>query len=652
MADYAEEMLGGKPSSQVDYASEVLGNSAQRTLSDYEITPGKGASFATLSKAAMVDDPQTKLKIFASDRFPDDPKAVERYGILDGEVIYSGDDGKIYQETPSGFLGGAKDFLAGVTGKSPTIAGAAAGAIAGAPLGVIGAIPGAIAGAMGGEGLRKTIANVALDEPQTSVGNFKAMAGEGAYAAIGEFLGSGLASALERNLARDIKRLNKPQMAALESKANKAGIELFPPQVTDLRSMKGRYEAVARLDAGADIVGAAERKQAEQANTAAYNYFSTLSKGSAGDSASRAQDAAKDIVNKLDKERAALAGPFYKRAFQKSVETTPELAALADTPIMQEALATAKRLAKNEGLDLKDPKNTMLGLHWTKMALDNMIEGAGAQGVGGVERRQMIDMKNKLLGFMDKADVNYGLGRYFYAGESAGIGKAEAGVVGKLVDQESNLPKLGRSLFSPSSDPSEIRNAKRLFTRYGKQDEWNGLVKGYLQDAFEMAGRFDDGIMGQAPRFRKQMLGNPRQRDILRSAMTPDQFQGLSDLSDVFEAMGRVKGTGGSQTMPLQEGARALRSDAEGVLGKAVTPVKSIKDWIVEARLGKHAEKVAEILTTPGDVMRLKELKRLSPNDRKFIAGVSALLGLSAAPSGADEVQNPQLGQKQRLSSQ
>lgn len=654
MADYASELLTAPASKPLpsDYAGELLGGNAPRApgLSDLEISPGKPASFATLSKAAMVDDPQTKLRIFAKDRFGDE-NAADRYGIVDGDVLYAGDDGNIYQETPDGFSGWAKETAAGFVGKSPTIAGGVLGGIAGAPLGIIGAVPGAWAGAMGGEGVRKSVANLAFEEPQTSLGNFKAMAGEGAYAGMGELFGAGFASALERNLVRDIKRLDRPGMAALEGKAKKAGVDLFPAQVTNLRSIKGKHETLGRMDASADIIAEGSLKQAEQANAAAYRYFGSLGKtGDPSEAARQGAEAAQSVVSQLERERSGMAAPFYKRAFQKSVETTPELAALADTPIMQQALSTAKRLAANEGIKLSDPKNTMLGLHWTKMALDNMIEGAGQQGIGGVERRQMIEMKHKLLDFMDKADVNYGLGRYFYAGESEGVTRAQTGMVGELADKEKDITRLVRGMFSPTRDPAEIRNAKRLFERGRKTEEWDSLVRSYLQDAFEHAGRFEDGITSQAPRFRKQMIGNPRQKEILKSALHPDQYEALLDLSDVFEAIGRVNGYGGSPTMPLQEGAKQLRSEAGvGAIGAVLAPQRipgRLVDWIQEARLGKHAEKMAEILTTPGDIRRLRELKKLSPNDRKFIAGTSALLGLSASPSGAEEVRNPRLDQQ------
>jgi hypothetical protein len=49
-------------------------------------------------------------------------------------------------------------------------------------------------------------------------------------------------------------------------------------------------------------------------------------------------------------------------------------------------------------------------------------------------------------------------------------------------------------------------------------------------------------------------------------------------------------------------------------------------------RVGSHAEKLAEVMTSPEGMKRLKELKQLSPNDKRFIAGTANLFGISVRP--------------------
>jgi hypothetical protein len=651
MADYAKELLAPKPATNAgtDYASDILAapKPATKSLSDITVTPSEGASFATLSKAAMVDDPTTKLKIFAADRFPNDPKAHERYGIMNGEVIYAGQDGKIYQETPTGFLGGIKGFAANLVGKSPTIGGGIVGAVSAAPGGPIASIVGAGAGAIGGEGWRKTVANLALNEPQTVEGNIKSMGKEGAFAGSGEILGAGLTGALERNLARDFGRLNPAKVADLESKAGAIGVDLFPAQTTNLRSLKGRHEALARMDASSDIVSDAATKQAEQANRAGYDFFGNLSNKS-GDAGAMGQKAAQDILKARSEARAEDAAPIYEKAFAVPVETPPALAALITRPSMADAVKLAKKYAAEQGMDLADPTNTMRGLHYVKMGLDEVINNAPQTSAGNTYARLASDTRDKLLGFMDNASSDYKKARQVYEGHSNELDQVENGLVGKLANKQQQLDAGARNLFSPNQDPAAVRYARKEFEKQGKSDEWDGLVRNYLQDAFEQAGKYEDGITSQAPRFRKEMIGNPRQREILQNALTYDQYQALMDMSDVFEAIGRVKVSGNSMTMPLQESAKALRSESEGLTGKALAPLQSLKDWVTEARLGNHAEQMAKILTTPGDLKRLKQLRNVSDNDQKLINGASAFFGLSVSPAGAGEVQGQQLDQRLR----
>jgi hypothetical protein len=138
------------------------------------------------------------------------------------------------------------------------------------------------------------------------------------------------------------------------------------------------------------------------------------------------------------------------------------------------------------------------------------------------------------------------------------------------------------------------------------------------------------------------MTGNPKQLEIIRMAMEPGQFKAFTDMMDVFEAIGRTAYAGqGSQTMTRQEGANLLRQESgAGVLGQAAG-LASPQSWgnrlsnfLAEVRLGNYAEKMAEIMTSPQGMARLRELKRLAPNDQRLIQGVSSLFGVRLAPDG------------------
>ena len=197
---------------------------------------------------------------------------------------------------------------------------------------------------------------------------------------------------------------------------------------------------------------------------------------------------------------------------------------------------------------------------------------------------------------------------------------------------------------------------RNLFVKSGLEDDWNAMLRSYLQDTFEQAGKqtMSSGIpVNQAPKWQAAMTGNPRQYRILEKSMSQSQFQGFKDMMDVFEAMGRTAGAGaGSQTMTRQEGAALLRRESgAGAVGQAAGVMSpqnygaTVKNWLAEVRLGNHAEKLAEVMTSPDGMKRLKELKRLSPNDQRFIAGTSSLFGIVLEPKSGFSVPEEETSQ-------
>lgn len=741
--DYAADLLGGKEDipvgadrvrvgeadAPVDYAAALFGPTLQRenakrpkemSLSDLKLANQDShsgtADFTTLIKAGMVDDPGTKIRIFAQARFPKlDPKeAVARYGIVEGHVIYAGDDGKIYREDPPGFTGWLKDNLAaGTLANAPAILGGIAGGVAGAELGPPGMVAGGAAGAAAGKGYGKVIANLALDEPQSSEGNAKAMVTEGLWTAGGNFAGAMFGKVLTKNLARDIGKLDDAAVADLKQKAASLGVELDPAQLTNLPSLKAKKDVLASMPTARDIIADGAKKQAGQARNAIDRFLKGVSSDEGLDEAgTAARDAAGKVITMLTSERAAAASPLYKRAFEqfeqiggvpakqplpelsdfskklidrfrKSGSTKPVDEAIAEAerqgfpnvidnlnayqgavrnnqiagifesrakslmarPAMNEAGKKAVMLAKNEGIDLADPKNSLLGMHYMKLALDDMIEGAGQQGFGGTYKRGLVGIKEQLLGIMDDLSPTYGEARKVFQHFSPNVTSVKEGIVSKLADLgDEQVFKASQMVFGGNVSPNTVARTKELFERAGMKDNWNAMLKAYLEDSFEQAGKqfkTMGGAVNQAPNWQVAMTGSPRQYRILEKAMDPGEFQAFKNMLDVFEAMGRTRGAGaGSQTMPRQEAARILRQESgSGVVGQAAqllspqTMGARVGEWLQEVRLGNHAQNLAEVMTSPDGMKKLRELKRLSPNDQRFIAGASSLFGIELKPA-------------------
>src|SRR5688572_23042193 len=108
--DYASEVLAPRspPSrttvapqapaerpAQADYASELLNPNGDRFATNVqkrieEEKAGGTASFGGMVKSGMVDDQQTKIRILANDLFPGEKDAQERFGVMNGDIVYVG----------------------------------------------------------------------------------------------------------------------------------------------------------------------------------------------------------------------------------------------------------------------------------------------------------------------------------------------------------------------------------------------------------------------------------------------------------------------------------------------------------------------------------------------------------------------------------
>lgn len=194
--------------------------------------------------------------------------------------------------------------------------------------------------------------------------------------------------------------------------------------------------------------------------------------------------------------------------------------------------------------------------------------------------------------------------------------------------------------FSPRAFHEEVAYAKQQFAKAGREAEWNGLLKSYLEENFEAAGRefaTTGGLKTQAPNFRRMMLGNPRQAKNLRAAMSGKQWDAFSGLLDVFEAMGRVP-MRGSDTTWNQEFVRELRNESGGALKNLLEPWSipgRLRDWVQEVRLGNHAETLARTITSPDAMTKLKQLRQVNPRSARATA-----IAISALPLGGSNLLN------------
>ncbi len=655
---YSEELLRG-PADQSGMAGSVF----------IQSDPKRAAGYGSALAGGFIDDPKVKAAYFAAKRFPNLPpeEALKRYGVgNDGKVFYQADDGSLVYEVPEewSFGGAAKKVLGGVGDAVASAPGAAVGILtapmiatgpvgAAASLGLTGA-----AGALG-EGVRQTVGNVVARDPIS----MSDMAKTGAIDAATQGLGGAWMKSAERYAAKDLSRINPQQVADLERKAAAANVDLTPAQKTNLPSLRNQQRVLSGLDSSADTMEKFYQRQAGQVDSEMGRFLRGLS---ANDSAEvmgqRVKGAAFDAMEDVARQRANAAGPLYREAFDKTVGMNPAALPRAEAIMARmprDVVAKAMGIAKIEGIDLGDPKTSFKGMHYLKLALDRKINAGVWEGVAGAEKNALVNLKNELVSAMDDISAKdvagrslYKQARDIYAHASPMVDSVREGLTGAIAGLKDDKARTAASmLLDPQrSGPLAMSQAKKLIQ---KQDPeaWQQVKRAYLEDLWQNAStQFATSNPAMAgAKYAAKLRGNPKQWAMLQEALEPGEKKALSDLLDVLEATGRgLKGN--SETVEKGATLRNMNREATGLTGIAAgladAPGKFLQgelgEWLREVRLGNHAAKVAEIITSPDGMKQLQQLKKLSPNDQRFRVGVAQLFGIGVTSARrGDRVDEP-----------
>lgn len=165
--------------------------------------------------------------------------------------------------------------------------------------------------------------------------------------------------------------------------------------------------------------------------------------------------------------RETAAQALYGNAFAQdaSKNMTPaiqsEIASLLKRPSIQAARAKAAELAADKGMDTLED-GSVQGLHFMKLALDDMINGAGQRGIGGVEKGALIANRDKLVGVIEKIAPDYADARSTYAAMSKPLNQMD--VAQRLLDSTrgASADLAGNRPFQAASFARAINNEESL----------------------------------------------------------------------------------------------------------------------------------------------------------------------------------------------
>lgn len=573
----------------------------------------------------------------------------------------------------AGQLGGMVLPGAGVAGL------AARGATTAAKLGRA-AIGGSIEGLIGGfgsseGGLPGEEAGVAGRVPGAAIG-----AAIGApLGAGGQVLAGGLSKFAQRKLTRDINRLDPNKVRELQAKAAEQGIQLTPAELTNLPSLKAQQKALGNLPTTSDDLADFYQGRAGGEIEPAVNRFLENVSPVEGAEVSGLQGrvAAQAAMDNVAANRAAQAAPIYKEAFANSeAVNTKSVRDLIkrEVSLFPKDGEVAKKLNKARNLLMRSeavpqrtvrlesgqtiatpttttrlvPEDRLEQLHSAKVEISQMIDAVGENRLGPTTKSRLVKVKNALQAELENASSQYGTATNIYADLSPGVQRVREGVVGIIADLTDPNARLAASkLFNPAtSGPLATREAKRLI-QAADPDAWQALKRSWLEEKWLKAGQetLEGGPrINRGALFRKALLGDQKQKRILKEALEPEEFKALSDISDVLEASGRVKSVG-SDTAWNQEVMRAQRQGSTSLLSRAMkltTPdiLKNIAERWDEKRLVDRSEQLVNIITSPNGIEMMRELKRLPARD-VFKRSIIAQMLAGGAIAGGSRAASP-----------
>ncbi len=463
------------------------------------------------------------------------------------------------------------------------------------------------------------------------------------FGLLGQGLTQGVTALASRRAARDLGKLNPEATAELMAKAQAAGVQLTPAEATNLPSLKAQQKMLGNLTDTADTMGDFYRKRADtQIAPAVERTLRGISEVDSPEAAAELTRAAgKTAMNDVAANRAAQASPLYKRAFEtaKPVNVTQVIGTIDQKlKTAKGPIAASLQKARELLFDGDAPDARLIGLHQAKLALDDMIEGARESGLGRTAKRELVDVKNQLVQAMDRASPDYQAARAIFSDLSPGVDRVREGVAGVIAElPDSQLRLAAGKLFSPGNiGPNDAGRAMAQIEK-ANPDAANAIRRAWLEDKWLQAGKetLESGgaPVNQGAKWRQALMGDPKQRRILEATLKPEQFKAVADLSEVLAAAGRVKPLG-SDTAWNQELMRAERESARPWVSRALGMLsrKEVESWFTERALSKRAGQLAEIVTSPEGMARLKELKQLGVNPRLAIG----ILGQGFAAAGLE----------------
>jgi hypothetical protein len=613
--------------------------------------PSMGAGALTSFMAGVPTDKQAAIRFFAQRRgIPEN-----RYQVIDGDIAYQADDGKFYKEV-SGVLPNIAYYTPDVLEMTPDIAAGVAMApvsIA-SPLGTTAAVT-TVGGVAAGtniirQKIAERLAGQEFDVSQPIIAGLLSGAGELAPAIRKGFV--------ERRTARDIAQVNPSVVQSLRSKAGKYNIPLTPGELTGLSSLLNQQKVIGQVPDSSVKMQKFYKEREAKVQSAVDDYLGTLSQvEDAAVAGNRGVAALEEQRRNLISQREAATEPIYREAFERSVpvDTAPVLNQIDNMLKTQPPTGRAAGYLRKikdllqrpeidvDGNELKTlmPENRLPNLQNSKFEIDAMFKEDAFSSLDKTVQAKLTAIKENLLTQMGKGNPAYIEANSAFERFSQPLNEFNERITGVSLMQMSpdNIKNFSNRIFANPS-PGTIQYAKKQIIAGGGEEAWNAVTRAFLEEQWTLAkkpAKTQQGAkLDTGNTWQNIIIGDPKQMKAMQAALSPDQFKALRDLAEVLEAAGRAKKLGSDTAFnqlineelfknpPITSVTTGVARVVGGI--KLDQPAKVLSDWAIRRDAAANAGNIANIITSPDGINRLKELRQMSPTSAKRWAGTAQLL--------------------------
>lgn len=587
------------------------------------LQPAQDANFGASLKSALVEDEGTKRRLIAESLFPGDPNGINRVGFIDGVPAYVDENGVMRRvsSTPASIGANALANL-------PEMVGGTAGA-------AVGGAPGAALGSMGARGYKRAAAAILFDEPQTTLGNIKDLAAEGALNLVSGGTGRTVSRFADRAKIVDFSPRNVRSAEQVREHVKRSmGIDLDLAQASGDRKLVALRAYAARYPGrSADLIQAADETAQGQFEAATNRVLDSVAKAkpfevAGADGINTAQMAIRMARQKVYNE----VRPLYDAAYAAKPEiSNPRVLAMLKLPYFDRAFSAGQRIAKLEGTALKPgEKPDLRSLDYTKQGLDDQIEKLSMAG-RRKEAAALKQRRDEFVAFLDNVtDDKYQAARQRYQQlirqTVEPLENGPVGILAKIDNREAAIA--AAKIFDDQGlTPQTITTAR---TAIEKQDPevWNSLVRTWMSGKIDRALREAQSgeVINPAGKVRQAFFGRESDRQKVRAMLPPGATSAFDDLMLAAERLASTP-TAGSNTMRDTEIKEMLGSQGAVVFRFLTSPRQAITQAAERRALEQGTLAITEALLDPSKRAQLRRVVRMSPSQRQAILLTSVITG-------------------------